>query len=103
MLWAVGLRGAVAYGLVINLPRADDPTQTGIPAIETATLFIVVVTTLGLGSATGGLADACWVAVCWVVCVGSGARVDAEGNHPISPQHHVISRRTVLRATAAQA
>ncbi len=53
MLWAVGLRGAVAYGLVINLPRADQPGKMGIPAIETATLFIVVVTTLGLGSATG--------------------------------------------------
>ena len=53
MLWAVGLRGAVAYGLVINLPRGDTPGETGIPAIETATLFIVVVTTLGLGSATG--------------------------------------------------
>ncbi|GAB4823231.1 hypothetical protein N2152v2_010277 [Parachlorella kessleri] len=55
MLWAVGLRGAVAYGLVINLPRADQPGKMGIPAIETATLFIVVVTTLGLGSATGPL------------------------------------------------
>jgi sodium/hydrogen exchanger 8 len=53
MLWAVGLRGAVAYGLVINLPRADHPQETGIPAIETATLFIVIVTTLVLGSATG--------------------------------------------------
>ena len=40
---------------VINLPRADQPGQTGVPAIETATLLIVVVTTLGLGSATGPL------------------------------------------------
>ena len=103
MLLAVGLRGAVAYGLggwlaaggwavcrltvhrrshllwplsspsppacllpamalpaaclpaVINLPRSDQPGQTGVPAIETATLLIVVVTTLGLGSATGPL------------------------------------------------
>eukprot|EP00887_Chlorella_sp_A99_P005897 scaffold1.g5897.t1 len=55
MLWAVGLRGAVAYGLVINMPRADAPAETGVPAIETAALFIVVVTTLGLGSATGPL------------------------------------------------
>ncbi|PSC74995.1 sodium hydrogen exchanger 3 [Micractinium conductrix] len=55
MLLAVGLRGAVAYGLVINLPRSDRPGETGIPAIETAALLIVVVTTLGLGSATGPL------------------------------------------------
>ena len=40
---------------VINLPRSDQPGQTGVPAIETATLLIVVVTTLGLGSATGPL------------------------------------------------
>ncbi|PRW57911.1 sodium hydrogen exchanger variant 1 [Chlorella sorokiniana] len=55
MLLAVGLRGAVAYGLVVNLPRSDRPGETGIPAIETAALLIVVVTTLGLGSATGPL------------------------------------------------
>lgn len=55
MLWAVGLRGAVAYGLVINMPRPDNPDRTGIPAIETATLLIVVVSTLVLGSATGPL------------------------------------------------
>jgi len=40
---------------VINLPRSDRPGETGIPAIETAALLIVVVTTLGLGSATGPL------------------------------------------------
>ncbi len=40
---------------VINLPRSDQPGETGIPAIETAALLIVVVTTLGLGSATGPL------------------------------------------------
>ena len=40
---------------VINLPRSDQPGQTGVAAIETATLLIVVVTTLGLGSATGPL------------------------------------------------
>ncbi|KAI3434634.1 hypothetical protein D9Q98_002701 [Chlorella vulgaris] len=55
MLLAVGMRGAVAYGLVVNLPRTDRPGETGIPAIETAALLIVVVTTLGLGSATGPL------------------------------------------------
>ena len=58
MLWAVGLRGAVAYGLVVNLPRADSPGSHGIPAIETATLFIVVVSTLLLGSATSPLLEA---------------------------------------------
>lgn len=52
MLWAVGLRGAVAYGLLVNMPRSDTPGQVGIPAIETAALLIVVVSTLVLGSAT---------------------------------------------------
>jgi NhaP-type Na+/H+ or K+/H+ antiporter len=55
MLWAVGLRGAVAYGLVVNMPRTDQPGQVGIPAIETAALLIVVVSTLLLGSGTGPL------------------------------------------------
>jgi NhaP-type Na+/H+ or K+/H+ antiporter len=56
MLWAVGLRGAVAYGLVVNMPRTDGtPGQVGIPAIETAALLIVVVSTLLLGSGTGPL------------------------------------------------
>jgi NhaP-type Na+/H+ or K+/H+ antiporter len=55
MLWAVGLRGAVAYGLVVNMPRTDKPGTVGIPAIETAALLIVVVSTLLLGSGTGPL------------------------------------------------
>ena len=57
MLWAVGLRGAVAYGLIVNMPRSDTgaPGEVGIPAIETAALFVVVVSTLVLGSATGPL------------------------------------------------
>ncbi len=44
MQLATGLRGAVAYGLVIQIKN---------DAIETATLFIVVVTTLVLGGLTG--------------------------------------------------
>lgn len=55
MLWAVGLRGAVAYGLVVNMPsgkEGDDEAGIGIPAIETATLLIAVLSSLVLGSAT---------------------------------------------------
>lgn len=55
MLWAVGLRGAVAYGLIVNMPRTDKPGEVGIPSIETAALLIVVTSTLVLGSATGPL------------------------------------------------
>ena len=69
MLWAVGLRGAVAYGLVVNLPRTDEPGQYGIPAIETATLLIVVASTLILAPATGARAGrllaACTHAMGW--------------------------------------
>lgn len=54
MQWACGLRGAIAYALCLNMPsiRSDKP---GNPAVETATLFTVVFTTLFLGSATSPL------------------------------------------------
>ncbi len=55
MIWAVGLRGAVAYGLALNLPQIESESDEGIPAIESATLVIVVLSTLILGSATGPL------------------------------------------------
>ena len=59
MMWAVGLRGAVAYGLVVNMPsgheKHDGEEGIGIPAIETATLMIAVASSLVLGSATGPL------------------------------------------------
>jgi NhaP-type Na+/H+ or K+/H+ antiporter len=59
MMWAVGLRGAVAYGLVVNMPsgqeKDDGEAGIGIPAIETATLMIAVASSLILGSATGPL------------------------------------------------
>jgi hypothetical protein len=60
MLWAIGLRGAVAYALVVNIPRSGSTVGTkevekGIPAIETAALLTVVASTLVLGSAMGPL------------------------------------------------
>lgn len=55
MIWAVGLRGAVAYGLALNLPQIEGESDEGIPAVESATLVIVVLSTLILGSATGPL------------------------------------------------
>ena len=56
MMWAVGLRGAVAYGLAMNLPASGSVSGTGIPAVESATLVIVLATTLVFGGATGGQA-----------------------------------------------
>ncbi|KAK9843766.1 hypothetical protein WJX81_005547 [Elliptochloris bilobata] len=58
MLWSAGLRGAVAFGLVLQLrptPGPDQPPQEGLPAIEAATLVIVVISTLVFGTATGPL------------------------------------------------
>lgn len=58
MLWSVGLRGAIAFGLVLQLrpaPGPDQPPREGLPAIEAATLVIVVVSTLVFGTATGPL------------------------------------------------
>ncbi len=55
MIWAVGLRGAVAYGLALNMPQIEGESDEGIPAIESSTLVIVVLSTLILGSATGPL------------------------------------------------
>ena len=52
-LWACGLRGAVAYGLAVNLPNIDAESDEGIPAIESATLGIVLVSTLLFGGITG--------------------------------------------------
>lgn len=58
MLWSAGLRGAIAFGLVLQLRPAAGPDQVpqeGLPAIEAATLVIVVVSTLVFGTATGPL------------------------------------------------
>ena len=52
-LFACGLRGAVAYGLAVNLPNIDAELDGGIPAIESATLVIVLVSTLLFGGITG--------------------------------------------------
>ena len=51
-----GLRGAVAYGLAVNLPNIDAESDDGIPAIESATLVIVLVSTLLFGGITGDYA-----------------------------------------------
>lgn len=45
-LAACGLRGAVAYGLAVNLPAIKGESRHGIPAIEAATLVAVVASTL---------------------------------------------------------
>lgn len=59
ILWACGLRGAVAYGLAVNLPNIDAESDEGIPAIESATLVIVLVSTLFFGGITGELCSLC--------------------------------------------
>jgi len=49
---ACGLRGAVAYALALAMPSTNPSANIrGSPAIETATLVICVVSTLGLGGA----------------------------------------------------
>jgi hypothetical protein len=45
----------VAYGLALNLPQIKGESDEGIPAIESATLIIVVLSTLIIGGATGPL------------------------------------------------
>lgn len=45
-LAACGLRGAVAYGLAVNLPAIKGESRHGIPSIEAATLVAVVASTL---------------------------------------------------------
>ena len=50
---ACGLRGAIAFGLAMQLPHLEGSTREGISAIESATLVIVVLSTLIFGGATG--------------------------------------------------
>ena len=45
-LASCGLRGAVAYGLAVNLPAIKGESRHGIPSIEAATLVAVVASTL---------------------------------------------------------
>ncbi len=52
-MWAVGLRGAVAYGLAVNLPQINEESNQGIQSIESATLVIVVISTIVFGGLTG--------------------------------------------------
>ena len=53
IMWAVGLRGAVAYGLAVNLPQINEESNQGMEAIESATLVIVVISTIVFGGLTG--------------------------------------------------
>ena len=53
IMWAVGLRGAVAYGLAVNLPQLNEESNQGMEAIESATLVIVVISTIVFGGLTG--------------------------------------------------
>ena len=52
---ACGLRGAIAFGLAMRLPQVEGSPEPGTPAIESATLIIVVLSTLVFGGATGQL------------------------------------------------
>ena len=52
---ACGLRGAIAFGLAMRLPQVEGSSEQGTPAIESATLIIVVLSTLVFGGATGWL------------------------------------------------
>lgn len=58
MLAAAGLRGAVAYGLAVNLPQIESEAADGIPAVEAATLVAVVASTLLAGPAVPAALDA---------------------------------------------
>lgn len=58
MLAASGLRGAVAYGLAVNLPQIESEAADGIPAVEAATLVAVVASTLVAGPITPIALDA---------------------------------------------
>ncbi|CAG9463376.1 unnamed protein product [Pedinophyceae sp. YPF-701] len=55
MQWASGLRGAMAYGMAVNMPSFDpyhSDERTANPAIESTVLFAAVFSTLVFGSAT---------------------------------------------------
>jgi len=51
MLALAGLRGAVAYALILRLPSVPGESLRGVPCLEAATLVAAVVSTLGLGPA----------------------------------------------------
>ena len=51
MLALAGLRGAVAYALILRLPAVPGESLRGVPSLEAAVLAAAVVSTLGLGPA----------------------------------------------------